>query len=150
MRATFSGSASYNFDRSFDRDERSISIVVVGHSDYSRREVKDVQLTKPAALMLDAKDYPSFISECGSYYVAIERRGVTQPMVTHSRAPDGRTGPGCQRKKRQFEPKNAIPGLDRRRPATNGSALPGSPENRYHLKSRVHPGNSALGLEGAD
>src|SRR5262245_13393173 len=39
----------------------------------------------------------------------------------HSRAPDGRTAPGCQRKKRQFEPKNAIPGLlDRRRPATNG------------------------------
>src|SRR5262249_9184525 len=30
------------------------------------------------------------------------------------------------------EPKNATPGLDRRRPATNGSALSGSPENRYH------------------
>ena len=108
MRATFSGSASYNFDRSFDRDERSISIVVVGHSDYSRREVKDVQLTKPAALMLDAKDYPSFISECGSYYVAIERRGVTQPMVTHSRAPDGRTAPGCQGKIDNSNPRTPL------------------------------------------
>jgi len=28
--------------------------------------------------------------------------------------------------------KNATLGLDRRRPAINGSALPGSPENRYH------------------
>ena len=36
------------------------------------------------------------------------------------------------RKNRQFEPKNATPGLDRRRPATNGSALQGSSENRYH------------------
>ena len=41
-------------------------------------------------------------------------------------------GEDCARKNRQFEPKNATPGLDRRRPATNGSALQGSSENRYH------------------
>lgn len=73
---SFSGSANFNFDHNFDRDERSVSIVVVARSEYSRRETVSVTLTNRAQSMLDSKDYPSFISECGSYYVALERRGV--------------------------------------------------------------------------
>ena len=60
------------------------------------------------------------------------RASAIRLMVLHSRAPEGGTPPGCQGKIDNSEPKNATPGLDRRRPATKGLALPGSPENRYH------------------